>query len=98
MASVFSKEEAQERTVLEIVRDSLDVDGEGTVRFRTRTGRGSGKAVEIPGTQFDEFVTLLVQTRESREALATQQRELEQRQATQTPVTNSESNSESDSE
>lgn len=75
MASVFSKEEEQERSVIEIVRDSLDVDAEGVVRFRSRVGRGSGKAVEIPGVEFEEFVTLMNQTRESREALAQQQRE-----------------------
>ena len=75
MASVFNKEAEQERSTIEIVRDSLDVDAEGVVRFRSRVGRGSGKAVEIPGSEFDEFVTLMVQTRESREALAQQQRE-----------------------
>lgn len=93
MASVFSKEEAQERSVIEIVRDTLDVAGSGAVSFRTRTGRGSGKAVEIPGDQFDEFVTLLIQTRESREALATQQRE---RDLTVTDTPSSESNSDSE--
>ncbi len=77
MASVFKKDEVvQEKTVIEIVRDSLDVDAEGTVRFRSRVGRGSGKAVEIPGNQFDEFVTLMVQAQESRETLAEQERAL----------------------
>ena len=77
MASVFKKDEVvQEKSVIEIVRDSLDVDAEGTVRFRSRVGRGSGKAVEIPGSQFDEFVTLMVQAQESREALAEQERAL----------------------
>ena len=77
MASVFKKDEVvQEKRVIEIVRDSLDVDAEGTVRFRSRVGRGSGKAVEIPGSQFDEFVTLMVQAQESREALAEQERVL----------------------
>ena len=77
MASVFKKDEVvQEKTVIEIVRDSLDVDAEGMVRFRSRTGRGSGKAIEIPGSQFDEFVTLMVQAQESRETLADQERAL----------------------
>jgi len=77
MASVFKKDEVvQEKSVIEIVRDSLDVDAEGTVRFRSRVGRGSGKAVEIPGGQFDEFVTLMVQAQESRETLAEQERVL----------------------
>ena len=78
MAMVFKKDEVvQEKSVIEIVRDSLDVDAEGLVRFRSRIGRGSGKAVEIPGNQFDEFVTLMVQAQESREALAGQQRAVE---------------------
>lgn len=75
MASVFKKEEVeQKKTVVEIIRDSLDVDASGTVRFRSRTGRGSGKAIEIPGEQFDEFVNLMVQAKENREALAESQR------------------------
>lgn len=75
MVQVFKKDEVvQEKPVINIVRDSLDVDAEGTVRFRSRVGRGSGKAIEIPGSQFDEFVTLMVQAQESREALAEQQK------------------------
>ena len=77
MASVFKKEEVVSlKPVIDIVRDSLDVDSSGTVRFRSRVGRGSGKAVEIPGNEFDEFVTLLVQVQESREDLAEQDRAL----------------------
>lgn len=75
MASVFSKEPEQELSVLDIVRDTLDVDGEGNVTFRTRRGKGSGASTVIPGTQFDEFVNLLTATRESRVALAQRQRE-----------------------
>ena len=78
MAQVFKKDEVvQVKPVIEIVRDSLDVDAEGVVRFRSREGRGSGKAIEIPGSQFDEFVTLMVQAQESREALAEQQKAIE---------------------
>lgn len=89
MASVFKKDEVvQEKTVIEIVKDSLDVDAEGTVRFRSRVGRGSGKAIEIPGGQFDEFVTLMVQARENRETLAEQERALSS--ATETTEADSE--------
>lgn len=78
MASVFKKDVVvQEKSVIEIVRDSLDVDAQGVVRFRSREGRGSGKAVEIPGVEFDEFVTLMIQARENREALAEQERALQ---------------------
>lgn len=76
MASVFTNE-ASTQTVLDIVRNSLDVDSSGNVTFRSRTGRGSGKAVQIPATQFDEFVNLMVATKDSREALAQKQREVE---------------------
>lgn len=85
MAQVFKKKEVvQEKPVIDIVRDSLDVDAKGVVRFRSRVGRGSGKAVEIPGTQFDEFVTLMVQAQESRETLAEQQRTIESTPETET--------------
>ena len=76
MASVFTNE-ASTQSVLDIVRNSLDVDSSGNVTFRSRTGRGSGKAVQIPASQFDEFVNLMVATKDSREALAQKQREVE---------------------
>lgn len=96
MASVFKKDEVvQEKSVIEIVRDSLDVDAEGTVRFRSRVGRGSGKAVEIPGSQFEEFVTLMIQARESRELLAEQERKL---QATAVAETEASDDTEDDSD
>lgn len=96
MASVFKKDEVvQEKSVIEIVRDSLDVDAEGTVRFRSRVGRGSGKAVEIPGSQFEEFVTLMIQARESRELLAEQERKL---QATVVAETEASDDAEDDSD
>lgn len=75
MASVFGKAPEPEQSVIDIVRDTLDVNGEGQVSFRTRRGRGSGAAVEVPGEEFNEFVELLNATRDSREALAQQQRD-----------------------
>ena len=75
MASVFKKDEQKNRSVIEIIRDSLDVDAEGTVRFRSRIGRGSGKAIEIPGDEFDDFVSLMIRAQEDREDLAQQERE-----------------------
>lgn len=71
MVSVFNN---KPKTVLDIIRDSLDVDAEGMVRFRSRVGRGSGKAVEIPGEQFDEFVDLMLQVKRNRETLVENQR------------------------
>ena len=76
MANVFKKEEViQTKSVVEIIRESLDVDAVGTVRFKSRTGRGSGKAVEIPGEQFDEFVNLILKAKENREQLAEQEQQ-----------------------
>jgi len=87
MANVFKKEEVvQKKSIVEIIRDSLDVDVNGTVRFRSRTGRGSGKAVEIPGEQFDEFVKLMLQAKEDRESLAESQKLAETQPVTNTEV------------
>lgn len=90
MASVFSKHPEQELDVIDIVRDTLDVDGDGNVSFRVRRGRGSGAAVKVPGAQFDEFVTLLTETSKSREALAQQQRETDAGTTPTDEVTSSE--------
>jgi hypothetical protein len=74
MANVFKKEEIiEEKSVVEIIRDSLDVDATGAVRFKSRIGRGSGKAIEIPGDQFDEFVNLILKAKEARVQLAEQE-------------------------
>jgi len=94
MANVFPKGTAPQASTLEIVRETLGVNGEGNVTFRCRRGRGSGKAVEIPGSQFDEFVTLMVQTRDSREALAQQQRAAEAKRAAETATSNTTTDSE----
>ena len=72
MASVFEADE-NEKSIIEIIKDSLDVDGTGTVRFKSRTGRGCGKAMEIPGEQFDEFVDLMMKTKEIRKSLVEKQ-------------------------
>lgn len=75
MASVFKQNVVvSQRTPVEIVRDSLDVDAEGTVRFRCRVGRGSGKAVEIPSDQFNEFVNLMIAARDNHDTLVAQER------------------------
>jgi hypothetical protein len=77
MASVFNSGSAQDASVIDIVRDTLNVDGSGNVVFRTRRGKGSGASSVIPGSQFDEFVDLLTATRDNREALAQQQRDVD---------------------
>ena len=97
MANVFPKANSAERTTIDIVRDTLAVTGEGDVSFRCRVGRGSGKAVEIPASQYDEFVTLLVQTRDSRSALAQQQREADAARVAAATATASETTEESSS-
>ena len=78
MASLFKKEAVvQEKSVIEIVRESIDVDAAGTVRFRSRTGRGSGKGVEIPNGQFDEFVDLMIKYRDNLDSLVEQEQGLQ---------------------
>lgn len=84
---IFKKEEkVPEKQAIEIIRDTIDVDAAGTVRFRSRTGRGSGKAVEIPGDQFDEFVSLMLQAQKSREDVAEMQRNMELAEANKESV------------
>ena len=79
MASVFNNNNNNnDKSILDIIKESIDVDATGTVRFRSRTGRGSGKAVEIPGDQFDAFVNLMIKTKEVRESLVEQQKNTEQ--------------------
>lgn len=94
MASVFQRENTPEKSVLDIVRDSLTVSSDGSVSFRSRVGRGSGKAVQIPGSEFDEFVNLLTQTQKVRETLAEQQRQAE----TSTEATSSSEDTDSSEE
>lgn len=72
MANVFQKEK-QNRSTIDIVRDTLDVGSNGSVTFRCRVGRGSGKAVEIPADQFDDFVVLMQEAKQRRAELAAQQ-------------------------
>ena len=101
MTNVFPKANSAELTTIDIVRDTLAVTGDGDVSFRCRVGRGSGKAVEVAASQFDEFVTLLVQTRDSRSALAQQQREADAARvlaATATTTASAEESSSSESE
>lgn len=69
MVKVFDSE----KSVIDIVRESLAVNEEGTVFFKCREGRGSGKATEIPGGQFDEFVSLMVKLQAVRKDLEEQQ-------------------------
>ena len=67
--NVFKTEEVvSQKSVVEIVKDSMEIDSSGTVKFRSRVGRGSGKAVEIPADQFDAFVDLILKTQEARKA------------------------------
>ena len=69
MVKVFDND----KSVIDIVRESLAVNEEGTVFFKCREGRGSGKATEIPGDQFDEFVSLMVKLQAVRKDLEDQQ-------------------------
>lgn len=81
MASVFND---ASQSVLDIVKESLDVNAEGDVSFRSRKGRGSGKPLSIPADQFDAFVELMNKTKDSREELAQKQKETETTTTTST--------------
>jgi hypothetical protein len=78
MASVkaFSNN-SKEQTVPEIVEDTGRVTTDGSVTFRTSLGKGSGRAVHIPGDQFDEFVGQMNELASTREEKATLAREEE---------------------
>ena len=73
MVNVYDKTETE--TVSEIVRSTLKVAPNGSVVFRARRGKGSGKAIEIPGDQFDRFVDMMRETADCRAELAEKARE-----------------------
>lgn len=85
----FSTEQS-ELTATQIVDDTLLVHADGSVTFRTRRGKGSGRPVEIAGGEFDTFVSMMNDIASRRESLA----EL----ARQETAVSSEDVSESDSE
>ena len=97
MASLLTKNAVLELPMLDIVRETIDINGEGDVSFRTRRGKGSGKATEIAGTDFDEFVDLLITYRDARETLAQQQLEADAA-ALQSPATEAVVSGEGDTE
>jgi len=70
---VFEGESSSDVSVLEVVKKSLDVDVDGNVSFRSRFGKGSGKSLFIPSTQFDAFVNLMVGLQKTRTELALKQ-------------------------
>jgi len=53
------------RSTIDIIKESIGVGSDGAITFKCREGRGSGKAVQIPTDQFDEFVNLMKQTQET---------------------------------
>ncbi len=50
------------KTAIEIIRETLGVDSEGNISFRTRQGRGSGSGVKIPANEIQELVRILNET------------------------------------
>jgi hypothetical protein len=65
----FSKEQ-RNLTVTQVIEDTLEVEADGSVTFRARRGKGSGRPVEIAGDQFDTFVELMNDIASRRESLA----------------------------
>lgn len=57
-------------SVTEVIRETLEVSSDGSVSFRARRGKGSGKPLEISGEQFDTFVSMMNDIAARRESLA----------------------------
>ena len=68
MVKVFDRSNSQSTT--EIVEDTLTVDANGNVTQRASRKKGSGRPVNIPGDEFDTFVSLLTETASRRQSLA----------------------------
>ena len=65
----FNREE-RDLTTTQIIEDTLEFNADGSVSFRARRGKGSGKPVEIAGDQFDKFVSIMNDIASRRETLA----------------------------
>jgi hypothetical protein len=60
MASVFKQNvSVTKRTPIEVIRDTMEINPDGTLKFRCREGRGSGKGIEVPSDQIEEFFALV---------------------------------------
>lgn len=55
------------KTEIEIIKESMTIDSNGDISFKSRTGRGSGAGVKIPAAQFDEFVKFINETQQNRQ-------------------------------
>jgi hypothetical protein len=73
----FNREQRNLSTT-QIVEDTLEVSANGSVTFRTRRGKGSGKPIEISGDQFDTFVSMMNDIASRRESLAKVAKEAEE--------------------
>jgi len=72
----FSNEQRNLSTT-QIIKETLEVGADGSVTFRARRGKGSGKPVEISGDQFDTFVSLMNDIASRRESLAKEAKDSE---------------------
>lgn len=64
--NVFNTTTQTSKSALENVKETLYVDADGGVSFKSTLGRGSGKPIQIPGNSFDEFVSLMQEVAEKR--------------------------------
>lgn len=67
--NVFAVAETK-ASALQNIRDTLSVDAEGNVSFKSNLGRGSGSPVKIPGESFEAFIELMQETASRREGVA----------------------------
>lgn len=72
----FNREQ-QNLNTTQIIKETLEVNPDGSVSFRARRGKGSGKPVEIAGDQFDVFVSMMNDIASRRTTLAEAARETE---------------------
>lgn len=71
MANPFLREDVVvNQSVATIVRDTANVNADGSVSFRASMGKGSGRAIILSAEEFPEFVKAINYIAEERERIA----------------------------
>ena len=88
----FYNSQTNDDSALGRIKNTLNVDKNGSVTFKTNLGRGSGTPVYIPGDSFDAFVTMMQEVATKRADRAEQARQ--QSEPTQSTDTDDDTTSE----
>lgn len=48
-----------EKTTMDVIRETIKLDKDGNVEFKTDSGRGRGRAIKIPSSDIDQFIALI---------------------------------------